>query len=180
MTTGCSIRRTGIGLAVPLSFLAFPQTGLAAEETLSERVREEIIVTATRLPSRRADTGSTLNVFDAQDFENRERDLASEILREVPGVAVNRSGPVGSLTQVRIRGAESNHTLVLIDGIEVNDPAFGSEFNFADLLLYGIDRMEVLRGPQSALYGSDAIGGVVSVESLVPAERGFSAGPLWT
>ena len=84
-------------------------------------------------------------------------------MREVPGVSVNRSGPVGGLTQLRIRGAEGNHTLVLIDGIEANDPAFSSEFDLGGLTAHDISRIEVLRGPQSALYGSDAIGGVVNV-----------------
>src|SRR5690606_2714553 len=65
--------------------------------------------------------------------------------------------------------AEGNHTLVLIDGIEANDPGFGSEFNFADLLTHDVGRIEVLRGPQSALYGSDAIGGVISISSAEPA-----------
>src|SRR5690606_8993483 len=102
------------------------------------------------------------------DIDVRRVDLGAELLREVPGLAVSRSGQVGNVTQVRIRGAEGNHTLVLIDGIEANDPGFGSEFNFADLLTYDIGRMEVLRGPQSALYGSEAIGGVISITTAEP------------
>ena len=76
---------------------------------------------------------------------------------------MNQSGPVGALTQVRMRGAEANHTLVLIDGVRVNDVSLGSEFNFANVTNADISHIEVLRGPQSARYGSDAIGGVIGI-----------------
>ena len=82
-----------------------------------------------------------------------------------PACRSTATAATARLTQVRIRGSESNQTLVLIDGIEVNDPAGASEFNFAHLLVQDIERIEVLRGPQSALYGSDAIGGVVNIIS---------------
>lgn len=143
-------------------------------EPLSQRRWEEIVVVAGRVPRPAREVGSTLTVLDADDIHARQIDLGSELLREVPGVAVNRSGQVGNVTQVRIRGAEGNHTLVLLDGIEANDPGFGSEFNFANLLTYGVSRIEVLRGPQSALYGSEAIGGVISITTTVP-EAGFGA-----
>lgn len=129
---------------------------------------EEIVVVANHLPRAARLVGSSVTVLDAADIDLRRIDLAAELLREVPGVAVSRSGQVGNVTQVRIRGAEGNHTLVLIDGIEANDPGFGSEFNFADLMTYDIGRVEVLRGPQSALYGSEAIGGVISITTLEP------------
>src|SRR5690606_25762656 len=87
------------------------------------------------------------------------------MLRQVPGVSVNRSSFFGSVTQVRIRGAEANQTKVLIDGIEANDPAIGSEFDFAHLMAYDIGSIEVLRGPQSALWGSDALSGVIGIQT---------------
>ena len=86
----------------------------------------------------------------------------SEALRSLPGVAVNRTSGIAGLAEVRIRGADGNHTQVLIDGIEANSGTDG-RFDFSDLLVEDIERIEVIRGPQSALYGSDAIGGVVNV-----------------
>jgi vitamin B12 transporter len=131
-------------------------------------VTEEVIITASRqlLPASRV--GSSATLFGSAELSGRQTPFITDVLREAPGLAVNRAGPVGSLTQIRMRGAEGNHTLVLIDGIEVNDPAFGSEFNFAPLQTSGFERIEILRGPQGALWGSDAIGGVISLHSALP------------
>lgn len=139
----------------------------AAPERPSAQTRQvqmlpEVVVTASRIPVPSAAVGSALTVIDGDDIDAGQDRTVGEALREVPGVAVSRSGGPGAQTQVRIRGAEANQTLVLIDGIEVGDPAFG-EFYFDDLLSGGIERVEVLRGPQSALWGSDAIGGVVNI-----------------
>ncbi len=138
---------------------------VAADEatSLSETLWEEVIVSAAFVSTPRSITGSAAATFDASDINNRGIVFAADLLREAPGVSVNRSGPAGGVTQARIRGAEGNHTLVLIDGIEVNDPAFGSEFDFAGLTTGDLESIEVLRGPQSALYGSDAIGGVINI-----------------
>lgn len=122
----------------------------------------------------RREVGGAITVITAADIEARQSRLVSDLLRSVPGVSVNRAGPAGSLTQVRIRGADANHTLVLIDGIEVNDPAFGAEFDFAHLLASDVERIEVLRGNQSALWGSDAIGGVVNIVTR-RGRQGFEA-----
>jgi vitamin B12 transporter len=123
----------------------------------------ETVVTATRLETPSEQLGSTVSVITSQQLEDQQTPIVSEALRQVPGLAVNRSGPLGSLTQVRIRGANPKNTLVLIDGIEANDPAFESTFDFANLLTADVERIEILRGPQSALWGSDAIGGVINV-----------------
>ena len=134
----------------------------AADETV-ERL-PEIVVSASRTPLEARAAGSAVTVITAEELESKQVRVVSDVLRDVPGLAVNRTGAVGAITQVRIRGAEANHTLVLIDGVEVNDPSgAGSGFDFADLLAADVERIEVLRGPQSALYGSDAIGGVVNV-----------------
>jgi len=145
-----------------------PDAQAASDSQATPKVTEDVIVTASRqlLPASRV--GSSTTQFNEDDLSDRQTPFISDVLREAPGIAVNRSGPVGGLTQVRMRGAEGNHTLVLIDGIEVNDPAFGSEFNFAPLQTKSFERIEILRGPQSALWGSDAIGGVISLHSALP------------
>ena len=141
---------------------------------------EQVVVTAARIGGVSADLlGSSATVIDPIDIELRQTDILSDVLRDVPGVAVSRSGPIGQFTQIRIRGAESNHTLVLIDGIRASDPFFG-EFDFGTLIADDLARVEVLRGEQSALYGSDAIGGVVQYITASGAEapglRGHAEG----
>ena len=123
----------------------------------------EIVVTASRVPIPSTTVGSTITVITGSEIEAKQALSVGEVLREVPGLAVNRTGGVGANTQVRIRGAEANQTLTIIDGIEVGDPANGSEFDFGNLLVHEFERIEVLRGPQTALWGSDAIGGVVNI-----------------
>jgi vitamin B12 transporter len=127
----------------------------------------EVVVTATRAAEGiRADLlGSSFTILPAQTLEQRQTRIVSDVLRDVPGISVSRSGTVGGQTQVRMRGAEGNHTLVMIDGIEASDPFIGS-FDFATLIADDVARVEVLRGQQSALYGSDAIGGVINYITL--------------
>jgi len=131
----------------------------------------EVVVTASRsgdaVP---LDTlAASATVIDANALQQRQTRLVSDVLRDVPGVAVSRSGGVGGFTQLRLRGSESNHVLVLIDGIEVADPYQG-EFDFGTLLADEAARIEVLRGQQSSLYGSDAIGGVIQYLTLTGRE----------
>jgi len=137
---------------------------------------EQVVISASRAGGVRSDLlGGSATVLNPIDFEERQIVIVSDILRDVPGVAVSRTGPVGQLTQVRIRGAEANHTLTLIDGIKASDPFYG-EFDFATLIADDVAKVEVLRGEQSALYGSDAIGGVVHYITLTGAEApGFRA-----
>ena len=137
----------------------------------------DITVTATRSgAAEEADlTGASVTVLSPEDMEARQTRILSDILRDVPGVAVSHAGGFGDLTQVRLRGAEGNQTLVLIDGIEVSDPYQG-EYDFGGLLADPGARIEVLRGQQSSLYGSDAIGGVIQVVTASGRDRpGVSA-----
>jgi vitamin B12 transporter len=106
--------------------------------------------------------GSAVTVVTGKQLEAQEIRTAAEALRSLPGVHVNRSNGVTGLTQVRIRGAEANHTLVMIDGVEANDATNG-EFDFSDLSTDDIERIEVIRGGQSSIYGSGAIGGVINI-----------------
>ena len=106
--------------------------------------------------------GNAMSVVTGEELRAQQVRHAAEALRSLPGVAVSRSGGVGNLTQVRIRGAEGNQTLVLIDGIEANNTADG-EFDFSNLSAEDIERIEVIRGPMSGLYGSNAVGGVINI-----------------
>ena len=133
---------------------------------------EEVLVLANHLPTDANNIGSSISSIDTNDFARQANFDVSQLLRTVPNMSVNRAGPLGALTQVRIRGAEANHTLVLIDGIEVNDVGNGSEFNFAHLAGADISRIEVLRGPQSARFGADTIGGVIGIFTNQAAEPG--------
>ena len=154
------VRRTPLACAIAISMTVLGPVEASAQV----RVGPETVVTATRLPTSIDRVGNAITVITEEQIRERQVTSVADILRTVPGLAVNRSGGgVGTLTQVRIRGAEANQTLVLIDGIEVNDPSGGSEFDFGHLLASGIERIEILRGPQSALYGSDAVGGVINI-----------------
>lgn len=158
----CPSLNRNLRLLSAASLLAcLPSTVVWAEE--APVLLPEIVVSASSVPLPAEQIGSAVTVITAEEIERKQVRILSDVLREVPGLAVNRSGTVGTLTQVRIRGAEGNQTLVIIDGVEVNDPSAGSEFDFGNVLASDIERIEVLRGPQSALYGSDAIGGVINI-----------------
>jgi len=139
---------------------------------------DEVVVTATRIPTPLRQTGGTAIVITRRQIEESGADSVSQLLREVPGVDVVQSGPSGGLTSVFLRGAKSEHTLVLIDGVEAHDPSSpGDAFDFSTLDLTGVERIEVLEGPQGVLYGSAAIGGVVSVTTRRGA--GAPGGSVW-
>lgn len=124
----------------------------------------EVVVTATKTEGYQAETGSSTTVITAEEIKKTGKTTVQEVLRTVPSVSVMQNGALGGLTAVYLRGAKPGHTLVLIDGIEVNDPmATDRSFNFAHLTVDNIERIEVVRGPQSPLYGSDAIGGVINI-----------------
>ncbi|MDP9086482.1 MAG: TonB-dependent receptor plug domain-containing protein, partial [Pseudomonadota bacterium] len=133
------------------AFVAFPPS-------------DAIVVTASRLPETPSTSPATVSVIDSGELAHLGSPLISDYLRLLPSIAVAVSGPAGSLTDVRIRGAEANHTLLFIDGIRANDPAAGNTPRFELLNADLASRIEVVRGPQSALWGSEAIGGVVAVE----------------
>jgi vitamin B12 transporter len=106
--------------------------------------------------------GNAVTVITGEELRRQQVRQVADALRSLPGVSVSRSGAFGNLTDVRIRGAETNHTLVMIDGIEANSPTNGS-FDFSDLSADNIERIEVIRGPMSGIYGSNAVGGVINI-----------------
>lgn len=135
---------------------------------------DRIIVTGARAPISAADVGSAVTIISRDDIERRQARYVSDLLRSVPGFAVSHTGVAGSQTQVRVRGSEANHVLVLIDGVRANDPATGDEFRWEYLATANVERIEIVRGPQSALWGSDAIGGVVHIITRSGGNTGVS------
>lgn len=131
----------------------------------------ELVVTATRVAQPASEIGQAVTVIDRAEIERRQTVVVSDLLATTPGVTVTRNGTLGALTGVRIRGAESDQTLVVIDGVRVNDPSStGGGFDFGNLLSSSVERIEVLRGPNSVPWGSQAIGGVVNIITAAPTE----------
>ena len=123
-----------------------------------------ITITPTRVESAAEDTGASVTVISAQQIEQRQYETIADALQDVPGLNIVQSGGAGKQTAVFMRGTNSNHVLVLIDGVRASDPSTVSgTFNFAHLPVDGVERVEVVRGPLSTLYGSDAIGGVINI-----------------
>jgi vitamin B12 transporter len=127
---------------------------------------ETVVVSATRTEQPQGKTGESVSVIDSTALQNLQTISLTDALKLTPGIVVNQSGGIGQPTTVSIRGAETGQTLVLIDGVRINDPS-GTDDGaiLGDVLVNNIDRVEVLRGPQSTLYGSDAIGGVIDIFS---------------
>ena len=142
-----------------LSVLPFSAQGQTAQQIEIE----EVLVSASLLPIAASRSANAITVIDSEQLKNRAALSVSDLLRDVPGLAVSRSGVQGSATQIRVRGAEANHLLVLIDGVEANDPSQSDELNWGTLSAADIERIEVIRGPQSAMRGSDAMAGVVNI-----------------
>ena len=124
---------------------------------------EEVLVSASLMPITASRSANAVTVIDRAQLRNRATVSLSNILRDVPGFSVSQVGVLGSQTQIRVRGAEANHLLVTIDGVEANDPSQGDEFSWGTLTASDIERIEIIRGPQSSLRGSDAVAGVVNI-----------------
>ena len=168
-------RQTLVLLAV---LLACPVEVLAADDgTLAEPVPlPPVVVTPTRLPTPENQVGSSITVIPSEEIKRKQERTLPDALKDVPGLNVIQTGGAGGQTSVFLRGANANQTKVFIDGIDATDPATGT-FNFEHILTWDIDRVEIVRGPQSGLYGADAIGGVVNIitkQGSGPAQFGGS------
>jgi vitamin B12 transporter len=156
-------------------------SAIALTSTLSNPVRaldaetsamETITVIGSRLAQTETELGSSVGILTAADIERMGFAFTVDAVAAVPGVTINSNGAFGGSAGVRVRGASSEQTLVLIDGVPVNDPTSpGGGYNFARLDTENIERIEVLKGPQSTLWGTDAIGGVVSITTKSPEEE---------
>jgi vitamin B12 transporter len=170
MSTGLKTRRASARAApslslrptflLPLFLAALPGLCPAAEAD----ELQTIVITATRIPTPVLQVASSITVVTAADIEARQERTFADVLKDIPGLNVVQTGGPGGETSVFMRGTNSNHTKVFIDGIDVSDPSNATgAFDFGQLLTQDIERVEVLRGPQSGLYGSDAIGGVINI-----------------
>ncbi|WP_426000172.1 TonB-dependent receptor plug domain-containing protein [Caulobacter sp. DWR1-3-2b1] len=158
-----------LALVAALPALALPSQLLAAETLSDANAVDQVVVTAGRAADKLSETPVSMTVITGETLRQRQAVVVSDLLSRTPGVTVTRNGGVGGSTQVRIRGAESDQTAVLIDGVKLNDPSStGGGYNFANLLAGDVSRIELLRGPQSTLWGSQAIGGVVSMITKTP------------
>jgi vitamin B12 transporter len=146
---------------------SLPLQQLAVADNPIQQDIDQIVVTGARTELSVSQIGSAATIITRAEIERREARYVSDLLRSVPGFSVSRSGVAGSQTQVRVRGAEANHILVLIDGVRANDPATGDEFRWEYLSTGNIERIEIIRGPQSSLWGSDAVSAVVHIITQV-------------
>ena len=135
---------------------------------------DQILVTDGLTPVAQEKSGRAFTVISGEELQRSQTRYVADALRQVPGFAVSRTGAHGGLTQVRVRGAEANHLKVLIDGVEVSETSSG-EFDFGSLVVDDIDRIEVLRGPQSTFWGSNALAGVVNIITRRGERNGWSA-----
>ena len=159
-------RMRGLGDATLLcAMAAFVLAATTEQAAAQETQLSGIVVESGSLSQDEVDAatlGTAVTVVTGKQLQERQIRHAADALRSVPGVSVSETGGFGGLTQVRLRGAEANHVLVLIDGIEINRTTDGF-FDFASLLAEDIERIEVLRGPQSGVWGSNALAGVINI-----------------
>lgn len=165
--------------AVPLILLA--TYTFAAEPIVDDTSTplDEVVVVANRAPVPLSKVGSSVTVLTDEDIKQSQAAIASDLLAQTPGINVSRTGGPGEPSSVFIRGAESDQTVVIIDGVKLTDPSLpGGGFDFQDLLIGDISRIEILRGAQSTLYGSDAIGGVIDIETADPTQKSQGSASL--
>lgn len=150
-----------LGLSLAPFVVASSVNAQESQDSSSEI--EEILVSAALIPIVASRSANAITVIDSEQIKLRAAQSVSDLLRDVPGLAVSSYGALGSLTSIRARGSESNHLVVLIDGVEVNDPSQSDMLNWGTLSAADIERIEIIRGPQSSIRGSDAVAGVVNI-----------------
>ncbi|MEO5717032.1 MAG: TonB-dependent receptor [Chthoniobacterales bacterium] len=159
------LMRRWLVILVGLGLLAKPVSSKAQDAVVRPSPTPEtveLVVSATRLPTPVDEVPASVSVLTASDFENKQTQRVADALRQIPGLSVVQSGTAGQLTSVFTRGLRSEHTQVLLDGVPINQGLAGL-FNFADLTIDNIDRIEVVRGPQSTIYGPRALAGVIQI-----------------
>jgi len=152
---------TSRALLASVSLIALVPTIAFAEDPAK---LPQIVVSAARAPTPLNQVASSMTVITAETIDQRNKNTVVELLRDVPGITIAANGTSGQTARVFMRGTNSNHVLVMVDGVVMNDPSDpGDAFDFSNLSTDNIERIEVLRGPQSTLYGSQALGGVINI-----------------
>lgn len=159
-------------LFILAQLLAFPAAAQTRAPDLDAPAdAPELVVTASRTARPIDQVGESISVLATPEIERLQSNTVTDLLRTLPGVSIARNGGIGTATTVFIRGAESDQTVALIDGVKLNDPSTpGGGFNFGNLLTGNIARIELVRGSQSVIWGSQAIGGVVNLITRAPTE----------
>ncbi|KQT42786.1 hypothetical protein ASG47_17845 [Devosia sp. Leaf420] len=146
---------------------------IALPVTAQETILPKLVINAGGLtPFEENEIGRSYTVIDGDQIALSGTPYIADVLRQVPGFAVSRTGSFGNKTQIRVRGAEANHVLVLIDGVPVSENSDG-EFDFARLAMTNVERIEILRGPQSAFWGANAMAGVINIVTKSVSEDGL-------
>ena len=146
-------------------------SAFAAEAEVPSVMMDEVVVTATRMAEPLSKASASVAVVTAEEIAARGATRLDEVLQDVVGLHVVSSGSAGSLSSASIRGSEASQVLVLIDGVRLNSPQYGQfDLNQLPVALNEIERIEVLRGAASALYGSNALGGVINIITRSPEE----------
>lgn len=154
-----SLNFAPVALILPALFASPTPAAEAAEDGA-----ETVVISATRIPTPESQIASSLTVITADDIAARQSQTLPDLLKDVPGLNLVQTGGPGSQAAIFMRGTNANHTKVLVDGIDVSDPSSpDGSFDFSRFLTQDIQTVEILRGPQSGLYGSDAIGGVINI-----------------
>lgn len=154
-----------------LIFILFSSSLSFAQKDTMRVTLPEVVITATRVPTSAIQLASSFTLISREEIAGKQKFELIELLREVPGLSVTQSGGIGTMSNVFLRGANTNHTLVILDGTVLNDPSsISGAYDFSSLSTDNIERIEIVRGPQSTLYGSDAIAGIINIFSRRPSE----------
>lgn len=160
------MRKTLVTVATLIAMLLFGSVtpGIVWSDDHNEEDVTEVVVTATRIETASENIPNSVTIITAEEIEQKQAGSVLDVLRSVPALDVAQQGGKGGLTSVFLRGTNSKHTLVLLDGMELNDPINpGRAYDLADLSVDNVERIEILRGSAGTLYGSDAVGGVINI-----------------
>jgi vitamin B12 transporter len=162
MLVAAAILMPSVVLAQEVTQAPRPADATPAATGQEVKQTDPVVITATKVETRQSHLGATVTVINEDEVRTYNYAGIEEALRNVPGVEIARSGSLGRTTSIRIRGAGPEQVIVMVDGVRMSSPTQGLT-ELSEITLDGIDRIEVVRGPQSTLYGADAIGGVVNI-----------------